>query len=367
MKIRAVIVSLFLTLAGGICLQNPTSIMAQVQNPNPTLRFAKESLSKENETYTLPIYLNTKGQNVSAIEIKINAGSVDLLSLKTSPEISTQEIFSYVKENKAYLSLTANNITAGISNNKEQAVALLKFVTFDDEPVTFSLDPDETMVVSSVTDDNVLLDFDSFTFTGKIAPNSDQETIVNETTGIANNKEEPNQKEPNQAITATGTTTQTKTTTTAVANKNTNKIEATDLSEDSENTSEKNSQIFLLAGVLLFVLIVGGGVFFFIKNKKQRENQNSLQNNTDAVNSVNPTLQAAAPLQTALPPLPSSPSPVSPSPVSPLPNSPLSAAAPLSTAQPISQPTTAQPPTPAQLSQNSQQIVTEQTQNQELF
>lgn len=242
----------------------------QAQASGVTLQFKKDLVKKENEIYALPLHLNTGGQVVSAVEIKINStGNVDLLGLQVSGVMDNQEVFSYVKDDGVYLSFTATNIQSGMSNNQDQEVALLKFITLDDEPIVFVIDQDKTMVVSAVTDDNILFNFDSLTFTGELSINEPIDDSVDQEIG---------QNNPTEAVQA---------------------MEMETIVEPEENgVATNNTQIIVAIVALVSIIGVIGGLLLFFRSK----NQENLQTNVSlpTPDTETNTQQSPIPDQTTL-------------------------------------------------------------------
>lgn len=322
----------------------------QAQSATASLQFRQDLITKEGEVYSLPIYLNTNGQAASAIEMRVNTtGSLDLVSFKISGPLEQQEVYSYVKDGKAYLSFTAANITAGLKTTTPSEVAVLKFIAFDQAALTFAFDQDKTMVVNAATDDNFLATYDQMTLTVQAAdqvsnnnvsqnsvdnansPDSaDEGQVFNDQTNAGEtimasrpdqliDKEEsafvgeefatepPNTQEQkyNQQFKASAGTT--------------GKI----IDQESQGVEEKpatQTQIILIILIVLLISAMGTGLFLLWKNKRKQivsqENSNSVDSvaaqvnlsttvaNMSAAQAVplsSPTSASASPVATASP------------------------------------------------------------------
>lgn len=273
----------------------------QAQSLPATLQFRQDLLSKEGETYSLPIYLNTNGQAANAVEIKINStGNLDLLSLHISGPLEKQEVYSYVKDGKAYLSFTAANITAGLKTTAPQEVALLQFIAFDETTLNFAFDQDKTMVVNAATDDNFLATYDSISLTATSAQSTTKTSLDNSaTTEVDNETSETSETNVNSTVGANNFNTGNDTTIMSnrpaeyldkeesrlpengdsgnpslspAANSN-QKLNTSGKAPATEPVAEKapvaQTQIILIVLIVAVLGALGVGLFLLWKNKKQ--------------------------------------------------------------------------------------------------
>ncbi len=149
---KRIITSLFILF---ILLLNNNIVHAEIGDP--ALSFGPMEQTTQSITRKIPVYLNTNGQEMDSLQIKINFdATVENLDLQVSSQIPIQEISRQINNNSLFIVLTSADPGKTWNTNDNLELLTISFSYQSDQNLSLSFDPNQTLAAGKDSENNIL-------------------------------------------------------------------------------------------------------------------------------------------------------------------------------------------------------------------